>query len=256
MRAGGAAGGADGADALASGDALAAQHIDAAEMQVGGDQALAVIDHDQPALEEHAVLRQQDDAAGRGVDGRSARRGQIDPVVGRAGHAVEDPLAAIAGGDPEIADRRGEPVAEVVAVGAAGEGGGLAAALGGDAGFQLGAGLAGNDRADRDALNVEVAPGDIERAAGLAFRAGDTQGGPGAGVAVKTDDEEAGRRGAGDGLTVQVRLRARRGAPNGEAALLIAASQSERLGGAGRGGQCDRGQPDNRPAAAQARVRD
>lgn len=165
-------------------------------------------------------------------------------------------MAAITGGDPEIAERRGEPVAEVVAVGAAGEGGGLAAALGGDAGFQLGAGLAGNDRADGDALNVEVALGDVERAAGLAVRPGDTQGGASAGVAVKADDEEAGRGGAGDGLTVQVRLGARRGAANGEAALLVASSQGEGLGGSGRSGQCDRGQPDNRPAAAQARVRD
>ncbi len=68
--------------------------VEARLVQIGGDQALAVIDQGQAALEMHAGSGQGDEAIGGRVDRRARRRGQVDAVVGPGGRAVQDALGA------------------------------------------------------------------------------------------------------------------------------------------------------------------
>ena len=94
MRAGDAAGLADGADLLAAFHLLADLHIDPAHMQIGGLEAVPVIDEDHVAVEIHIRFRQHDFAVGGRYDGVSLGGRDIDPGMGVFRSAVEDALAA------------------------------------------------------------------------------------------------------------------------------------------------------------------
>lgn len=248
MGPGGPASGTDLADLLAPFDPLARAADDLRLVQVDADQALAVVDHDEAALEMHAARRHADHTTGGAEDGRALGRRQVRAVVRALGLAVEDALAAEPpGAAPTLGGQRhGEAAAEVLGVDAAGQGGLLDGVLFLQPGQQ--GRIAGADlvfRQARDALDVEVARGDGEDMAGRAAGAGDPQGAAGGGVTVEADDEQAAGAGAADGLLVQPDVGARRGAAEGEAALAPDAAQLERRrrgqrrAGNGRRGQAE-----------------
>ena len=168
VRAGGAALLADRADPLAAAHQVALADVDPGQVQILADQALAVVDQDQPALEVQAPLGQRHPAVGWRRHRRAGRRSHVDAVVRPLGIAVQDPLAAEPAREAVLRQRQGEARAEGVEVGSAGEALRLARGLGLDPRQQRR--VRRRDLVVRqavDALDVEVALGDRERAAGL-----------------------------------------------------------------------------------------
>jgi hypothetical protein len=170
--------------------------------------------------------------------------------MGPLGFAVEAALAAEPAGAPPALGRQGhrEAFLEVLGVDAAGQGRLLEGVLlfqfgqqGRVAGADLVFGQAG------DALDVEVAGRQVEDVADRTAGVGDAQGGGGGRIAVEADDEQAGGPGAADGLVVEPDVGPRRGAAEGEAALLVGAGQAQgrRRGKGrarkGRGGETEEG---------------
>ena len=133
MRPGGPAGLAHFADDLPTADAVPCGYNLTRLMQEHSDETLTMVDQGQAAFEMHGGFG-QDDQPGRGsVNGRPHRSRQIDPVVGPLGLAIQDTLAAEAGGYPFGYKRPVEAVLETVGVVARAERPSLAFGFGGDA---------------------------------------------------------------------------------------------------------------------------
>src|SRR5487761_145639 len=99
VRAVGAAGRAELADDLATRHAVADAHGDVLQVHVEGRQAVAVIDDDGAASEEHAGFGETDDAGVGRLDRRPSRRCDVDAQMRLARLAVEDRLTAKDTGD-------------------------------------------------------------------------------------------------------------------------------------------------------------
>jgi hypothetical protein len=84
----------------ADADVLARPDAKPGLVQVGGDQALAVVDHRQPALVVESGLGKADPPGRRSQDRRSLGRGEVGAEVRGHGLTVEDALASKAAGHP------------------------------------------------------------------------------------------------------------------------------------------------------------
>ena len=126
----------DRADDLTALDALAWPNAKPGLVQVGRDQALAVVDHRQPALVVESGLRKADPPGSRSQDRRSPGRREVGTEVRGHGLAVEDALASKAAGHPIGLQRRGKSPGEIVGFDPAGPSLRLAFRLRGDFGEQ------------------------------------------------------------------------------------------------------------------------
>ncbi len=101
VRSGRSAGHSRRAQPLALGYGLAGQDIDAIEVAVHADQAVAVIDEDRPAVEE-VVVNGKYRAVGIRPDGSAAWDGDVESGVRRAWLAIEESADAETPGQPPL----------------------------------------------------------------------------------------------------------------------------------------------------------
>ena len=249
MRPGGAAGLANLADQVALRQALPCPDSDTGLVKIHGYQALAVIQHDQSALEMHAGFRQADDAPGRRQDGRSLGGRKVRAIVRPLGFAIENPLSAEPTGNPGRLQGHDKACAKIIDVDPAGQSGLFESILLPD---EVQQGRVGG--ADQicgqtvDPLDVEVAGRHGKPMAGGPVRGGDAKVGRQGGVAVEAYDEIASRRSAPDDFVIQGDLGERRGEAKRKSALLKPAGQAQgRRGGEGLAGQGGAAQPKPQP---------
>ena len=140
MRSRGAAFAADFAYFIALFHTLTRADFELGQVQIGANQTLAVVKHDQSALVVKSRFGKTHERLTRCVDRRSDWRGEVSAIVRPLGHAVQDPLAAEPGRVTRAIHRRDEAGSEIVRVDVAGETGGLALGLLGDAREQGGIG--------------------------------------------------------------------------------------------------------------------
>ena len=94
MRAGGAAGVTDEADAVALLKAVADFHVEARHMKVAGRNTVTVVEDHRAAREVHVLFSHRDDRADRGVDGYTLACRYVGSEVRALGNAVQDVVVA------------------------------------------------------------------------------------------------------------------------------------------------------------------